>query len=148
MVPDDTSVCSSTSTGTGTNNSTGRSGTTVLPKEALVHAVIKYEEYVSQRKMVNSMFEKYDKAGRGKLGRSELLRLLQDKERKSHRAAKGVAIMLVVSTKDLEYILEQADADRDGHISRAELLPALAAWDELARLKMEQKQMAACCIIL
>ena len=120
----------------------------LLSKQALVNSVSFYKEYTSQTKMVEEIFKNYNRAGDGKITKGELLRLLQDKERKANRAANGVAITLVVSPKDVKYVIEQADANGDGCISRAELLPALAAWDRLAHLKMEQKQMAACCVIL
>lgn len=123
-------------------------GSGILSKRAIVKSVNCYKQYISQRKMIEDVFKKYNKTGDGKLTSRELLRLLQDQENKANRAANGVAITLVVSPKDLDSIVNQADSNRDGRISRAELLPALAAWDKLAHLKMEQKQMAACCVIL
>lgn len=123
-------------------------GSSLLSKRALVNSVTYYKQYTSQTKMIEDVFKKYNRAGDGKLTQRELLNVLQDQERKASRASNGVVITLVVSPKDLEHVMDQADANGDGCISRAELLPALAAWDKLAHLKMEQKQMAACCVIL
>ena len=58
-----------------------------------------------------------------------------------------MAVKLFVTDADFNLILEQADADKDGQISRNEMLPALAAWEELAALKMENTTVCTCAIL-
>ena len=51
----------------------------------------------------------------------------------------------VKEAEDLDYIMKHCDTDQDGKISRAEYLPAFAAWEELAETKVQSAQ---CCSIL
>ena len=117
-------------------------------REAVLDALEKYGEYVKHAKMVNEMYNKFDKDKDGGLSRREFGRALEAYERNANRAGKksGVVVHLVVTDADLDLILEKADANKDGEISRNEVLPALAAWEELAEIKLEKQDM--CCVIL
>ena len=117
-------------------------------REAVLDALEKYGEYVKHAKMVNEMYNKFDKDKDGGLSRREFGRALEAYERNANRAGKksGMVVHLVVTDADLDLILEKADANKDGEISRNEVLPALAAWEELAEIKLEKQDM--CCVIL
>lgn len=116
-------------------------------KEALINSIEKYGEYIQKVKKIDTIFHKYDKEKDGELNRDELLRVLQDRERKMNRAKNGIVIRLIITPEDINWIMEQCDNDQTGSINHAEYLPAIAAWEELAQIKMEQKT-NICCIIL
>lgn len=111
---------------------------------ALLNSIYSYREYMSKRRFVLQTFHTYNRAGDGKMTKVELKRVLQDKERKSHRDAMGLSIMLVVSPQDMDYILKTTTGKSNGRISHAELLPALALWERLAQEKLVEKQQASC----
>ena len=134
------------SSDTSSSTSNGNHKQEGLGKEALINAVEKYGEYVKHAKMVNEMYEKFDKDKDGGLSRKEFIKALESYERNANRSANGIAIHLIVTDADLDLILEKADANNDGEISKNELLPALAAWEELAAIKVENHE--SCCVIL
>lgn len=119
-----------------------------LSQQAMVDTVELYVEYRRHFYTIDRMFQKYEKAKDGALDRYELFRLLQDEERKTRRAVKGIAVTLVLSQQGLDWVISESDADGSGKISPAELLPALAAWEELVKRKLEQREQAMLCTIL
>jgi len=53
---------------------------------------------------------------------------------------RGIHVFLVVGKKDLDYGLQQANAaDQSGKINMAKPLPALAVWEDLAALHVQEK---------
>ena len=118
-----------------------------LDKEALINSVEKYGEYIQKAKTVDKAFRKYDREKDGSLSRNELHRLLRDYELKAGRTLRGMVIRLVPTDEDVDWVIAQCDVEGDGTICQAEYLPAIAAWEELAQLKMLQ-QSQACCVIL
>jgi len=118
----------------------------LLKRQALLAAAGKYGEYVRQSKAINAIYDTFDRDHDDLLSRRELLRALQDRERKTPRHVQGIVVRLVVTEEDIDFVLEKCDADGDGKISRSELLPALAAWEELAAVKLEDE--SACCTLL
>ncbi|CAB9501559.1 expressed unknown protein [Seminavis robusta] len=116
-----------------------------MAKEPLMKAVKQYGEYIKNGRQIDAAFQKYDKEQDGYLSRKELMKLLQDRELKANRAKRGVAIRLMVTEEDIDWIIEESDADHTGKINHAEYLPAIAAWEELAQMKLEHPDK---CIIL
>ena len=121
-----------------------------LPKEKLLHAMDTYGEYVLQHKKVDAMYDRFDKDANGALSRAEFARALQAYEDRdaNHHTAYGLPVRWVVTDEDLDFILAAADADADGQISRMEMLPALAAWEEMAAMKLAEQEKSACCVVL
>ena len=93
------------------------------------------------------MFEQFDLDENGKLDRRELRKAVQSSEdNRPSRAVHNICVDLRVMKSDIEAILDEADANDDGHIDRSELLPALAAWSMLADMKIEKKKSAGCAL--
>jgi Ca2+-binding EF-hand superfamily protein len=116
-----------------------------MAKKALVSSVEKYGEYINNVKKIDEVFQKYDRHRTGYLSRKELMSMLQDYEKKSDRISKGLVIRLMVTEEDIDWILQECDSDGTGQISHAEYLPAVAAWEQLAQMKVEDNDN---CIIL
>ena len=120
----------------------------LLAKEALIPALVKYGEFIKQfdKKGQENMFKKYDKQDDGQLSRRELRSMLQYHERKAYRSKNGFLVTLMIHEADLDWIIAQVDEDGNGQINRAEFLPAIAAWEELAEAKLQQP--TTLCVIL
>jgi EF-hand domain len=121
----------------------------LLEKEALLASFEKYGEYVSNSETIDHIFSKFDKNQDGYLSRRDLRLALEDYE--AHHAGRyvhGVAIRLILTDHDLDFILQQSDVGHDGKIDHAELLPALAAWEEIASIKLDEKEKNMCCCTL
>ena len=118
-----------------------------LEKSALLRAVDKYGEYVRSAKKIEELYRAFDYNKDGVLSRTELRAALQDGENKQRREMNGMTMRIFVSEDDIDFILEQSDISGDGLISRNEVLHALATWDKLVKLKMEEGE-AMCCTIL
>ena len=117
-----------------------------LPRAALLESVSKYRYYLARRAKIDKMFEQFDLDANGKLDRRELRKALQSREHKNTRAVHSIVVELRVMKSDVEAILDDADANDDGHIDRSEMLPALAAWSNIADMKIEKKKSAACAL--
>ena len=92
------------------------------------------------------MFAQFDLDENGKLDRRELRKAVQSSEdNRPTRAVHNIVVELRVMNSDVEAILDDADANDDGHIDRSELLPALAAWSMIADMKIEKKS-AGCAL--
>lgn len=122
-----------------------------FPPDAVLDGVEMYHEYMEMEARIEQIFRNYNKAKDGNLTKKEVGRVLQDEERKNKkRAAKGMAITLIVSPQDVDAVIKKADTSGNGRIDRSELLSAFEAWEVIALEKMELKQMASCggCLIL
>jgi Ca2+-binding EF-hand superfamily protein len=122
-----------------------------LEKEALLASFEKYGEYVSNSETIDRIFSKFDKNQDGFLSRRDLRQALEDYETQHHpdRYVRGMAVRLIVTDHDLDFILQQSDVGQDGKIDHAELLPALAAWEEIASIKLDEKANSmSCCTVL
>ena len=117
-----------------------------LPRAALLDSVSKYRYYLARRATIDKMFEQFDLDANGKLDRRELRKALQSREHKNTRAVHSIVVELRVMKSDVEAILDDADANNDGNIDRSEMLPALAAWSNIADMKIEKKKSAACAL--
>ena len=118
-----------------------------LPRAALLDSVSKYRYYLARRATIDKMFEQFDLDENGKLDRRELRKAVQSSEdNRPSRAVHNICVDLRVMKSDIEAILDDADANDDGHIDRSELLPALAAWSMLADMKIEKKKSAGCAL--
>ena len=117
-----------------------------LPRAALLDSVSKYRYYLARRATIDKMFAQFDLDANGKLDRRELRKALQSREHKNTRAVHSIVVELRVMKSDVEAILDDADANDDGHIDRSEMLPALAAWSNIADMKIEKKKSAACAL--
>ena len=93
------------------------------------------------RATIDKMFEQFDLDENGKLDRRELRKAVQSSEdNRPTRAVHNIVVELRVMNSDVEAILDDADANDDGHIDRSEMLPALAAWSNIADMKIEKKK--------
>ena len=118
-----------------------------LPRAALLDSVSKYRYYLARRATIDKMFEQFDLDENGKLDRRELRKAVQSSEdNRPSRAVHNICVDLRVMNSDVEAILDDADANNDGHIDRSEMLPALAAWSNIADMKIEKKKSAACAL--
>ena len=118
-----------------------------LPRAALLDSVSKYRYYLARRATIDKMFAQFDLDENGKLDRRELRKALQSSEdNRPTRAVHNIVVELRVMNSDVEAILDDADANDDGHIDRSEMLPALAAWSNIADMKIEKKKSAACAL--
>ena len=114
-----------------------------LPRAALLDSVSKYRYYLARRATIDKMFAQFDLDENGKLDRRELRKALQSREdNRPSRAVHGICVDLRVMKSDVEAILDDADANDNGHIDRSELLPALAAWSNIADMKIEKRKSA------
>ena len=118
-----------------------------LPRAALLDSVSKYRYYLARRATIDKMFAQFDLDENGKLDRRELRKALQSREdNRPSRAVHDIVVELRVMKSDIEWILDDADANNDGCIERSEMLPALAAWSNIADMKIEKKKSAACAL--
>ena len=117
-----------------------------LPRAALLDSVSKYRYYLARRATIDKMFAQFDLDANGKLDRRELRKALQSREHKNTRTVHSIVVELRVMNSDIEAILDDADANSDGCIDRSEMLPALAAWSNIADMKIEKKKSAACAL--
>ena len=118
-----------------------------LPRAALLASVSKYRYYLARRATIDKMFEQFDLDENGKLDRRELRKAVQSSEdNRPTRAVHNIVVELRVMKSDVEAILDDADANDDGHIDRSEMLPALAAWSMIADMKIEKKKSAGCAL--
>lgn len=119
----------------------------LLCREALLPALVKYGEFIKRfdEKGQEDMFKKYDRGSDGNLSRKELRLMLQDYERKATRSKHGFVVTFMIYDSDLDWIIAQVDEDGNGEIDRAEFLPAIAAWEELAEARL---QTPTSCVIL
>jgi len=116
-----------------------------MAKKHLVKAVEKYGEFIQKSERIDEVFQKFDKNKDGYLSKKELTKMLQDYERKCNRSKNGIAIQLMVAPDDVDWIIEESDSDNTGTIDQAEYLPAIAAWEELAQMKLEDSEK---CVIM
>ena len=119
-----------------------------IAKDALLDSVEKYAEYVSMSQKIDGMFEKFDINKDGVLSRAELRQALEDYEKNADHKVRGLTLRLEITEADLDFVLKASDADDNGSVSQNEVLPAIAAWEELCQTKIEEKEAESCCTIL
>jgi Ca2+-binding EF-hand superfamily protein len=141
LVTDTARRSSADKNGTDADSATSTS----FSKPAMMHAFQKYGLYLRKRDEINTIFDKFDVNKDGYLSRIELKQALEERERTANRAVCGIVTKLFVSEDDLDFILKEADSEGDGMIDRAEVLPALAAWEELAEGYLEEMEKAGVC---
>lgn len=122
----------------------------MVPRAAVLQAVVSYRLYLSKRAEIDALFRRWDFDFNDALDRSELRALITEKEANlppsEKRAVLGLITELRPSAADVDFIMKECDSNADGLISKAELLPALAVWAELAEQKIAA-QSACCCAI-
>lgn len=118
---------------------------TSFNKPAMMDAIQKYGLYLRKRDEIKALFDEFDIDNDGLLSHKELQSALQERERTANRSVCGIRTELIVSQEDVEFILRQADTEGDGMIDRAEVLPALAAWEELAESRLEEMEREGVC---
>ena len=129
-------------------NNEERKSKSELEKDALLNSVEKYAEYVSMSHKIDGMFTKFDVNKDGVLSRSELRKALEDYEKSAGHTVRGLHFKFDITEEDLDFVLKASDADGNGSLSQNEVLPAIAAWEELCLIKIEEKETENCCIIL
>ena len=136
-------------TATMTTSTTTKPGSTVmLAKGRLLKAAQKYGSYARQAKKIDQIFAEFDKNKDGMLSRDELKRALKAHEQNANRSVNGIVTYLVIDDNDIDFILQNCDVEGDGYISRNELLPVIATWEQMALYEIEQRENATCCMIL
>jgi hypothetical protein len=120
-----------------------------MPREAVLQAVRRYRYYLRHRKFVDGLIGRWDLNLDAGLDREEVMKLILDRERnlKDKREVGGIIVELEPDEADIEYILQECDANGNGLIERAELLPALAAWAELAEKKLAAQRSSMCALL-
>ena len=110
-----------------------------ITKDKLLRALKKFHCYTQNQKMVQKVYEKYDVDGSGSLEREEVMELLlgiaKDPDRTRIELGIGgqpyAGVHFEVSKEDLDAVLDTADVDGDGNISREEVLGAIDTWLQL-----------------
>mmetsp|Transcript_13123 Transcript_13123/g.31073 ORF Transcript_13123/g.31073 Transcript_13123/m.31073 type:complete len:243 (+) Transcript_13123:156-884(+) len=116
-----------------------------LSKRGVVSGVLKYGEYVRHWKTIQGLFHESDWSNDGKLQRRELRKLIEEYEASQKRNTELTKnVLLFVTEQDLNFILEAADDNHDGDIDATEVVCAIAAWEELAAIKMNDFEKMNC----
>ena len=106
------------------------------------------------------MVIQFDRDGSGDFDRNELMEVIMHAEEqlqkrnlrtwnsdlieeKDKREVWGMTVNLTPTEAELDIIYAQCDVNEDGTINRAELLPALAVWAQLAHQRI-MRENAAC----
>mmetsp|Transcript_13722 Transcript_13722/g.19185 ORF Transcript_13722/g.19185 Transcript_13722/m.19185 type:complete len:219 (-) Transcript_13722:1389-2045(-) len=130
------------------NEGTGKSTSKLHSKDTVLRAIEKYGQYIKESEKIDNLFRKFDYNKDGELSRKELRNALEEYERQNQRFSNGVTIVLFVEDEDIDFILQQSDVNKNGKISRNEVLPAIAAWEELASIKVQESNDRCVCTIL
>ena len=122
-----------------------------LPKDDVVEAIGKYRYFLTHADKIERLFAEFDKNHNNILEKAELKRAMQAIEDREHsgsnaRLVFGMETRVRVTDEDVDYIMELCDESGDGGIDRAEALPALARWDSLANIHVEQQKSCACAV--
>ena len=133
-------------------------------KEDLIQGIEVYRDFLLRYHEINKLVLKFDKDGSGDFDRDELKQAIMHAEEqlrkrnertwnsdlveeKDKREVWGMTMELIPTKAELDIIYEQCDVNEDGRINRAELLPALAVWAQLAHQRIVREN-AACCTVL
>ena len=142
-------------------------GVSVVPlatREDLLKGIEVYREFLVRYREVHSMVIQFDRDGSGDFDRNELMEVIMHAEEqlqkrnlrtwnsdlieeKDKREVWGMTVNLTPTEAELDIIYAQCDVNEDGTINRAELLPALAVWAQLAHQRI-MRENAACCTVL
>jgi len=106
---------------------------TGLTRSQICAAVNKYWNYVGEQAAWDDMFAKYDKDKTGELTFEQCKLMIHENCGKA-------------SADDIAYIIEGADANENGTISRDELLALVANWNRLVDERLAEKQKKAASI--
>jgi Ca2+-binding EF-hand superfamily protein len=122
-----------------------------LPRADVLEAIGKYRYFLTHSKKIERIFDEFDANKNGVLEKGELKKAMQSIEDREHtgkhaRVVFGVETRIRVTEEDVDYIMELCDTSGDGAIDRAEALPALARWDSLANIKVEEQKSCPCII--
>lgn len=126
----------------------GGDDSVALPKDHLVKAVSKFRYYLKNKVKIDKIYDQFDTNKSGSLDRGQLKKFIQSEEDKfKKREAFGVLLHLRVSDDDVNYILSDCDMNENGAIDKAEVLSALAKWEELAKAHVEEKKKSCACLL-
>mmetsp|Transcript_17951 Transcript_17951/g.29960 ORF Transcript_17951/g.29960 Transcript_17951/m.29960 type:complete len:379 (+) Transcript_17951:140-1276(+) len=89
-----------------------------VPRAVLGQVAIVYESYARQAQHVDDLFRQYDSDRSGTLGFREIICMLRQ-------------LMPSIRSGDVAWLIERCDRDRDGELSREEMLPALSLLQKL-----------------
>ena len=107
----------------------------------------KYRHYAKQWDKLNELFTKYDKNRNGILEKNEIRSLMIDKA----RGVMNVSQTVTVSEEDVDYVMRLANPnyEKEGGISREQLMTAVSQWYHLASLKRKKmREKTSFCDIL
>ena len=95
--------------------------------------------YIKSQAKLHALFDSVDTNGDGYLNKSELGNLLQ----------KGAPKGYKISDKDVDFVLNKCDVDRDGNITVPELSGTIAVWMEVVKTlpTTSEKKSSACAIL-
>ena len=142
-------------------------GITVEPlatKEDIIEGIAVYREFLVRYREIHKLVNKFDADGSGDLDREELrnvilyaeeqLRKRNERtwnedmiEDKDKRDVWGLTMELVPTDAELAVIFEACDVNGDGCINRAEVLPALAVWSQLAHQRITREKQGCCTVL-
>jgi Ca2+-binding EF-hand superfamily protein len=100
-----------------------------IQRKQLQSAVVAWRALRADQRIIDERFGDYDTDENGLLGRAQVQLLLRDVNRGRP-----------VSTEELDWIINRADADRNGSIDLGELRTAVALWYLHVTKQSEQKQ--------
>ena len=139
-------------------------GMSVAPratKEYRVKGIGVYRALLVRYRELNKRVIQFDRDGSGAFDRGELKELIlhaEDQlrkrnartwnsdlvEQKDRREVWGMTMELIPTEAERDIIYAQCDVNEDGGINRAELLPALAMWAQLAHQRITSEHQACC----
>ena len=126
-------------------------------KEDLCRGVAMYRDFLSRYDEILTIMRAFDRHGNGSLDRRELRTVILNAEAKlrrqnlqlgyeppeqDRREVWGFTQELMPTEAELDQIFQQCDVNADGRIGKAELLPALALWAQLAHQRIERQKNA------
>ena len=108
-----------------------------------------YAELLLNSSRIKEVFDEYDRDSKGYLNHDDVLRLLKNQEMKTGRDVNGVVSELVITRADIPKILTKAKIGTKKKIKQKHLVPILAAWEEMAEKRLQEKKENSCgCQIL
>ena len=118
-----------------------------INKENVTEIVRKYRHYAKQWDKLNELFTKYDINRNGILEKNEIRSLMEDKA----RGVMNVSQTVTVTEEDVDYVMRLANPnyEKEGGISREQLMTAVSQWYHLASLKRKKmREKTSFCDIL
>lgn len=115
-----------------------------IKKDSLASVIKTFRAYSKERKLIDRIFDEFDKNKSGALERDQLMDLLIRIAQESPESPP----LVEVGEGDVDYILSICDVSNTGSILREEVVPALATWRELLIDKKTQWTKSRACVVM